>query len=87
MAPLGDRILVRPREADAKSAGGVLLSSSAGSMQDALVGTVVAVGDEVELGVAAGDAVLYSKYGSSDIEGPDGVVSFVAQKSVMAKLS
>ena len=72
-----------------KSAGGVILSSASStpSMQDAQIGTVVAVGDEVDVGVAAGDRVLFSKYGSSDVEGPDGPVSFVAQKSILAKLS
>jgi len=56
-------------------------------MDGALTGTVVAVGDEVDIPIAAGDNVLYTKYGSSDIETDDGDVSFVAQKSILAKLS
>ena len=48
---------------------------------------VLAVGDEVDIGVATGDKVLFSKYSSSDVEVPDGEVCFVAQKSVLAKLS
>lgn len=94
MAPLGDRLLVRPRPAEEKSAGGVILSAGLSSgttmpMQDALVGTVIAVGEEVALeGVAVGDAVLFSKYSSSDVSLPDGgEVCFVAEKSVLAKLS
>jgi len=69
------------------TAGGILLaSSSAPRMDEATVGTVMAVGDEVE-GIAVGDMVLFTKYGTSDIEVPDGDVCFVAQKSILAKLS
>jgi chaperonin GroES len=137
MSPLGDRLLVKPQEAekvrsdpalgrvsafyfflldqimvsDAQhsprqpdkarvlpfpfflyfqkvTAGGILLTGSAASnpMQDGLLGTVVAVGDDVDIGVKAGDRVLFSKYGSSDLEVDGGQVSFVAQKSILAKL-
>ena len=40
MAPLGDRLLVRPQEVEKQTAGGILLTTSGSkSMQDALVGT------------------------------------------------
>ncbi|KAI3436540.1 hypothetical protein D9Q98_005957 [Chlorella vulgaris] len=89
MSPLGDRLLVKPQEVEKQTAGGILLAptSSGKSMQDALVGTVLAVGDAVDVGVAVGDRVLFSKYSSSDVEVPDGEVCFVAQKSILAKLS
>lgn len=89
MTPLGDRLLVRPREEETTTAGGILLASSGGSRmgQDALVGEVLALGPEVDCGVAVGDSVLFSKYSSSDVEAPAGEVCFVAQKSVLAKLS
>lgn len=71
-----------------KTAGGILLTSSANpKMDDALIGAVLAIGEDVDCGVAVGDQVLYTKYGSSDMEGPDGELSFVAQKSILAKLS
>lgn len=54
---------------------------------EALVGTVVAVGDESDCGVRAGDLVLFNKYGSSDVDTADGPISFVQAKSVLAKLS
>jgi len=90
MAPLGDRLLVKPQEKESKSAGGILLTATSNNSmgEDSFVGTVLAVGDEVELeGVKVGDRVLFSKYGSSNIEVPDGEVCFVQQRSVMAKLS
>jgi chaperonin GroES len=71
-----------------KSAGGLILAgSSSESLDAALTGTIVAVGDEVEIDVAAGDQVLYTKYGSSDIETDEGNVSFVVEKSILAKLT
>lgn len=89
MSPLGDRLLVKPREAEQVSAGGILLAGSPKqAMADALVGEVLAVGEDVELpGVSKGDTVLFSKYSSSDVAVPDGEVCFVAQRSVLAKLS
>jgi co-chaperonin GroES (HSP10) len=50
-----------------------------------LTGTVVAVGEEVDVGVAAGDVVLFTKYGSSELETDEGSVNFVVQKSILAK--
>lgn len=88
MAPLGDRLLVKPKEQESVSAGGVLLStSSKPSMSDALIGTVVAVGEECDLGLEKGDTVLFSKYSSSDLETASGEVCFVAKRSILAKLS
>ena len=87
MAPLGDRLLVRPREAETATAGGVLLTSGATTeLSDARVGTVVAVGDDVEDAVSPGDTVLFVKYSASDVKTADGDVCFVAATSVLAKL-
>ena len=87
MAPLGDRLLVRPREAATTSAGGVLLAAGATQeLSDALIGTVVAVGEDVDVGVAVGETVLFVKYASSDVKTAGGDVCFVSQKSVLAKL-
>lgn len=70
---------------------GLILSSSASSgamgMQDAVLGEVLAVGSDVNVKVKKGDKILYSKYSTSDISVPDGDVTFVAQKSVLATLS
>jgi len=71
--------------------GGIILSTKTStpsmSLQDALIGVVVAVGSEVDIKVQKGDKVLYSKYSTSDVAIPDGDVTFVAQKSVLATLS
>lgn len=56
-------------------------------LQDAIIGEVIAVGKDVEVAVKTGDKILYSKYSTSDISVPDGEVTFVAQKSILATLS
>ena len=83
LTPLGDRLLVQPREQEQQTAGGILLASSGKpSLAEAVVGTVLAVGPEVDIGVAAGDQVLFSKYGSSDLEAPKGEVRWREQAGV-----
>jgi len=90
MAPLGDRILVKGRKIEEKSAGGIILATTGGSnkfdMAEALTGDVVAVGSKVKLAVSKGDVVLFSKAGTSDIEVADGEITFVAESSVLATL-
>ena len=41
----------------------------------------------VQVEVAKGDAVLFTKSGSSDVPMPDGEVCFVQERAVLAKLS
>ena len=56
-------------------------------MQDAVIGKVLAKGEDVDISVNVGDTVLFSKYSTSDVKVPDGEVIFAAQKSVLAVLS
>jgi chaperonin GroES len=72
--PLGDKVVVKPSEADEKSAGGILLPDAA--KQKPQEGTIIAVGngrflDNGErhgLTVKVGDVVVYSKYGGTEFK-------------------
>ncbi len=74
LKPLDDRVVVKPQEAEAVTAGGIVLPESA--KEKPLMGKVVAIGtgkllDSGERGtmsVKKNDIVLYGKYGGSDIE-------------------
>ncbi|MBK7150000.1 MAG: co-chaperone GroES [Bacteroidetes bacterium] len=72
--PLGDRVLVKPADAETKTAGGIIIPDSAKEKPQR--GTVVAVGpgkkDEPTT-VKAGDTVLYGKYSGTElqVEGAD----------------
>ncbi len=70
--PLGDRVIVKPKEAEETTQGGIILPDTA--KEKPIEGTIVAVGPgktedgkNVELSVKVGDIVLYGKYGGTEI--------------------
>lgn len=71
--PLGDRIVVKPAEAEEKTKGGIILPDTA--KEKPVEGTVVAAGpgkksDEgklIEMEVKVGDKVLYGKYSGTEV--------------------
>ncbi|MBQ4081430.1 MAG: co-chaperone GroES [Thermoguttaceae bacterium] len=90
--PLEDRIVVKPLEAEEKTAGGILLPDSAKEKPQR--GEVVAVGagrlldngKRAEMTVAVDDEVIYGKYSGSDVE-VDGVQYKILRESdVLAKV-
>jgi chaperonin GroES len=76
--PLGDRVVVKPLEAEAKTKGGIVLPDTA--KEKPQEGKVVAVGKGkvLENGsvqapeVKVGDVVLYGKYSGNEITTKDG---------------
>jgi chaperonin GroES len=72
--PLNDRILVKRLEQEEKTAGGIFIPDSA--KEKPAEGKVVAVGNgkmndagqRVALEVKAGDRVLFSKYGGTEVK-------------------
>ena len=79
LQPLGDRVLVKPLEAEEKSAGGIILPEKA--QEKPREGEVIAVGpgkiddkgERKPMTVKKGDVVVYSEYGGTEItyEGTD----------------
>jgi len=79
LQPLGDRVLVKPLEAEEKSAGGIILPEKA--QEKPREGEVIAVGpgkvndkgERKPMNVNVGDKVVYSEYGGTEItyEGAD----------------
>jgi len=71
--PLGDRVLIRPLEAQEKTKGGIVLPDTA--KEKPQEGKVIAVGKGrvsedgklIPLEVKAGDKVLYGKYSGTEI--------------------
>jgi len=64
--PLGDRVLVKMVEAEAKTAGGILIPQTA--QEKTQEGVVLAVGTDEEITVKAKDRVIYDKYAGSTIK-------------------
>ncbi|HLV30337.1 MAG TPA: co-chaperone GroES [Chitinispirillaceae bacterium] len=71
--PLADRIIIRPLEAEEKTAGGIIIPDAA--KEKPMKGEVVAVGPgkvsdsgaKVEMTLKQGDKVLYGKYSGTEI--------------------
>ncbi len=93
LKPLGDRLIVRAIEEEATTASGIVLPDTAKEKPQR--GEVVAVGDgrydddgekRIPVDVSAGDTVLYSKYGGTEItvDGEDLLV--LRESDVLAKV-
>lgn len=65
----------------------MLTTGATKTISDAVIGQVLAKGEDVDISVSVGDKVIFQKYSSSDVKVPDGDIVFVAQKSVLAVLS
>jgi chaperonin GroES len=91
---LEDRIVVRPGESEETTASGLVIPDTA--KEKPQQGEVIAVGpgrraentgELVPVDVAAGDTVVYSKYGGTEIafEGEDLLI--LSSRDVLAKIS
>lgn len=73
LKPLADRIVVKPAEAEEKTAGGIILPDTA--KEKPVEGTVVAAGPgkvaddgkTIKMEVKVGDRVLYGKYSGTEV--------------------
>jgi chaperonin GroES len=88
--PLGDRILIKPLEAEEKTKGGIVLPDTA--KEKPQEGKVVAVGKGkvLESGkveapeVSVGDIVLYGKYSGTEITKEGEEYLFVKEEDILA---
>ena len=72
--PLGDRVIVKPKEAEETTKGGIILPDTA--KEKPVEGTIVAVGEGkttedgklVKLTVKVGDVILYGKYSGTEVK-------------------
>lgn len=71
--PLSDRVVVRPKEAEEKTASGIILPDTA--QEKPQMGEIMAIGPGkvsengalIEMSVKAGDNILYGKYSGTEI--------------------
>lgn len=64
--PLADRLLIRPRQPEAKTAGGILLAAP--TQSEIRFGEVLEVGPTVTKdSIKKGDVVVYNNYRSTDL--------------------
>ncbi len=86
LKPLEDRVVVKPQEAEEKTAGGIVLPDTA--KEKPLMGKVIAVGEgkrldngsRADMTVRKNDVVLFGKYSGSEVE-VDGVEYKILRES------
>jgi chaperonin GroES len=92
LKPLGDRLIVKPTEAEEKTAGGIVLPDTA--KEKPQQGEVIAVGPgklldngkTATVEVAVGDVVYYAKYGGTEIKLGANEYVILRQDDVLAVL-
>ena len=83
--PLADRVLIKPADAEAKTASGIIIPDSA--KEKPLKGLVIATGNgtsDEEMVLKEGDQVLYGKYAGTEIEYEDVTYLIMRQSDVLA---
>lgn len=74
LKPIGDKVIVKAKAEEEKSAGGIILPDRA--KEKPSEGTVIAVGpgrmlengERKSMSVKEGDTVIYSKYGGTEVK-------------------
>lgn len=65
--PLGDRVLIKMKEVETKTASGLYIPQTA--QEKTTTGTIVAVGDDKEvITVKVGQEVMYDKYAGTSVK-------------------
>ena len=91
LRPLDDRVVVKPVEAEERTAGGIVLPDSAkekpqrGKVVSIGPGKLLENGQRGTLSVSIGDEVIYGKYSGSDIELEGDEVKILRETDILAK--
>jgi chaperonin GroES len=93
LKPLSDHVVIKPLEAEEKTAGGILLPDTA--KEKSTRGEVLAVGSGrllpngrvIKMAVEVGDIVLYSKYGGTEIAVDNEDLLVLSSRDVLAKVT
>jgi len=91
--PLFDNVLVRPLEAESKTASGIILPESV--KEKPQIGTVMAVGEgkigpkgeKHPIAVKVGQKVMYKKWGGSEVKVDNEEWTIVSQDDILAILN
>ena len=83
--PLGSRVVIKKLEAEEKTEGGIILTSSA--QEKPQMAEVVAVGPgtkDEEMELKAGDKVVFSKYAGTDVKYEGEEYTIMSQGDILA---
>jgi chaperonin GroES len=90
LKPLGDRVVVRPKEQEEVTRGGILLPDTA--RKRPFEGEVIAVGSghvlkdgrRAPLSIKVGDVIVYARYAGTEVRVGDEDLIIIDEDSVMA---
>jgi len=83
--PLGTRVVIKKLEAEEKTEGGIILTSSA--KEQPQIAEVVAVGPgtkDEDMEVKAGDKVVFSKYAGTEVKFRGEEYTIMSQSDILA---
>ncbi len=88
--PLFGNVLVKPLEAESKTASGILLPETA--KKESTVGEIMAIGpgdvtpkgEKVEMVVRVGQKIMYKKWGGNEIKVGNEEWTIIDQKDILA---
>ena len=92
LRPLDDRVVVKPVEAEERTAGGIVLPDTAkekpqrGKVVSVGPGKLLESGQRGNLSVSVGDEVIYGKYSGTDIELEGDEVKILRETDILAKV-
>jgi len=92
LRPLDDRVVVKPVEAEERTAGGIVLPDTAkekpqrGKVVSVGPGKLLDSGERGSLSVSVGDEVIYGKYSGTDIELEGDEVKILRETDILAKV-
>jgi chaperonin GroES len=92
LRPLDDRVVVKPVEAEERTAGGIVLPDTAkekpqrGKVISIGPGKLLDNGQRGSLSIAIGDEVIYGKYSGTDIEIEGDDVKILRETDILAKV-
>tara|TARA_B100000029_G_scaffold516817_1_gene635130 strand:- start:103370 stop:103663 length:294 start_codon:yes stop_codon:yes gene_type:complete len=92
-SPLGERVVVKPRDQEEQTTGGIYLPDTA--KEKPQEGEIVAVGQGrvadngtlVAMELAVGDKVIYSKFAGTEYKDGDDEYLIMRESDILAKIS
>ena len=82
--PLGDRVLLKAKEAETKTKSGLFIPQTA--QEKTQIATVVAVGDDESIKVKVGQEVLHDKYAGTQIKDNDEEYLIIGAGDILADI-
>lgn len=80
--PLGDRVLLKAKASEEKTASGLYIPQTA--QEKTQIATVIAVGDDKEIIVKVGDTVIHDKYSGTQIKDGDEDYLIIKNEDILA---